>query len=53
MVSTERQISSDQLRPQARELARAVALAIYSKFGWAQPAVQKIASAQDEKFGAE
>jgi hypothetical protein len=49
-VSAVRQISADELRPRVREIAFDTALEVYSKFNWKQPPVEKLKSAQGDRF---
>lgn len=49
-VSAERRISTDELRTQVQGLAFDVVLEIYSKFNWTQPPVEKLKSAQRDRF---
>lgn len=50
-VISERRISSEELRPRARQLARDVALEIFGKFNWKEPPVEKLKLFQDSRFG--
>ena len=53
IVSVERRVNTDELRARKRALALEVALEIYAKFGWTEPSMQLLESAQNKRFGGD
>jgi pyrimidine deaminase RibD-like protein len=50
-ITVERQVPSDRLRSQGREIAREISAEIYEKFGWTQVPIDKLVAAQNQRFG--
>jgi len=50
-ITVERQVPSDRLRSQGREIAREISAEIYEKFGWMQVPIDKLVAAQNQRFG--